>query len=261
MFAVRIKERPAERGVMTVRIDCASFTACGEREINEDRFGITRLDNDNICLALADGIGGEGMGYAAAELAVYAAEDVFRAFCGREDIIELIFEAAQKRILFEKTERRIRNTMKTTLAAAAVCGGRIYTGFIGDTRIYVYKNGSLVYKSCDHSLAGAYFKAGQISEESMNTHPDRNKLLRCLGEEWDSGSKYELGFTGVLEQGLAVLLCTDGFWGNIDDEMIKNSLRESVGAEEWLDKLGAAAGNGNREAVHDNYSAAAFIAV
>ena len=246
---------------MTVRIDCASFTACGEREINEDRFAITRLDNENICLALADGIGGEGLGYAAAELAVSAAEDVFKAFCGREDIIKLIFEAAQKRILFEKSERRIRNTMKTTLAAAAVCGGRLYTGFIGDTRIYAYKNGSLVYKSCDHSLAGAYFKAGVISGESVNTHPDRSRLLRCLGEEWDENSGFECGFDTELEQGLAVLLCTDGFWVNIDDEIIENGLRESAGAEEWLDKLSAAAGKGSAEAVHDNYSAAAFIVV
>ncbi len=238
-----------------MRIECASFTSCGEREINEDRFSITRLDNENVCAALADGIGGEGMGYAAAEIAVHSAEDVFRAFHDREDIIELIFESAQKRILYEKKERRIRNSMKSTLAAAVFCNGGLYTGYIGDTRIYVYKNGELVYRSCDHSLTGLYEKTGEISAQSVRTHPDRNKLLRCLGDEWDSTSKYENGCRIKIEQGLAVLLCTDGFWVNIDDEKIEDCLRESNGAEMWLDKMSRIAGENCMDPIHDNYSA------
>ena len=238
----------------------ASVTSACGRDINEDRIGIVDIDGKSLCFAVADGLGGHGRGDEAAELAVRTAEDVFSAFCGQNDIISTIFQAAQKRVLFEQEERRLRHTMKTTLSVAALTEGVFRFGTIGDTRIYGFRDGKPSFRSHDHSLPQALADAGQISPDSIRTHPDRNRLLRCIGDTWDERNGFEPMADHPASPGTSLLICTDGFWTCIGDETITDCLNRSENPGQWLSLMeekvkAAAAGIKNA----DNYAAVAVM--
>ena len=236
-------------------IEYASITSKGSREVNEDRIGITVLDDNTICFAVADGLGGHGRGDLAAELAIKTADDVFRAFYNRKDILKLIFESAQKRVLFERKELGERFSLKTTLSAAVFRGNKFSFGTIGDSRILVFRNGSLAERSHDHSLAQLLCDAGDILPEEVRTHPDRNRLLRCIGDEWGQNS-YELSESEtVCDVNTAVLICTDGFWSLISEADITGYLKESGSAREWLSKMETVVSSAAEAIQSDNYSA------
>lgn len=240
-------------------IDHASVTSNGARELNEDRIRITALDDDTICFAVADGLGGHGRGDAAAELAVQTSEDVFRAFSQNENVLNLIFESAQKRILFERKELGERFSLKSTLAAAVFRSDKLSFGTIGDTRVLLFWNGNLVKRSHDHSFAQLLCDAGDITQEEVRTHPDRNRLLRCLGDEWGEQS-YEITESGCCcDNNTAVLICTDGFWALISEDDIAEYLRESGSAQEWLSKMEAEVKSAGEYVDSDNYSAVAVM--
>lgn len=240
-------------------IDFATVTSKGAREINEDRIGITVLDDNTVCFAVADGLGGHGRGDLAAELAVNTAEDVFRSFYNKEDVLNLIFESAQKRVLFERKELGERFSLKTTLSALIFRNQKFSFGTIGDSRVLVFWNGNLVKRSHDHSFAQLLCDTGEILPEEVRTHPDRNRLLRCIGEEWGENS-YELsGSETNYDTSTAILICTDGFWSLISEDDITGHLRESGSAQEWLSKMEAAVRYTGESMMSDNYSAVAIM--
>ena len=53
--------------------------------------------------------------------------------------------------------------------------------------------------------------AGEIDEKEIRHHPDRNRLVRVMGMEWDE-PKYQVSEPMPEEPGQAFLLCSDGFW-------------------------------------------------
>ena len=61
--------------------------------------------------------------------------------------------------------------------------------------------------------------AGEIDEKEIRHHPDRNRLVRVMGMEWDE-PKYQVSEPMPEEPGQAFLLCSDGFWENIEEEQI-----------------------------------------
>ncbi len=238
-------------------LDYASLTSIGQRELNEDRIGITDLGEERFCFALADGLGGPGRGGEAAAIAVRSAEDVFSAFSDRNNVLEMIFESAQKRVLYEQKTRRVRNTMKTTLSVVTLEGGRMRFGTIGDTRIYIFRDSRLEMVSHDHSVAAALADAGEISREDIRNHPDRSKLLRCIGEPWGERDGYELSEYMYMGSGMSVLMCTDGFWGRIHEEMMAQCLWETDTAARWLSAMEMIVKQDGDAGETDNYSAIA----
>lgn len=239
-------------------LDHASLTSIGQRELNEDRIGITDLGEDRFCFALADGLGGPGRGGDAAAVAVQSAGEVFSAFSDRSDVLEMIFEAAQKRVLYEQKARRVRNTMKTTLSVVTSVGGKLRFGTIGDTRIYIFRDSRVGMISHDHSVAQALADAGYISFEDIRNHPDRSKLLKCIGEEWDDKPGYELSESIFMCSGMSVLMCTDGFWGHIHEDMMAQCLWDTDTAAKWLDAMALIVKQDGSAEEADNYSAIAI---
>ena len=241
-------------------IEYASITSACGREINEDRIGIVDDSGKKFCFAVADGLGGHGHGDEAAELAVRSAEEVFSAFSGRSDVVPMIFRAAQKRVLYEREERRLRHTMKTTLSVVAVTDKVLRCGTIGDTRIYGFENGSAAFRSHDHSLPQALADAGYISQDMVRTHPDRNRLLRCIGDPWDERNSFELMTVRTIGPGMSLLICTDGFWTNIDDDTIAGCLNSSESPAQWLSLMEETVKNSaGRIKDADNYAAVAVM--
>ena len=198
------------------------------REIDEDSLLTLQLGTDQNSQGrtwglyiVADGMGGHSAGEIASGLAIRgAAELVMRAYLtptletDAEDDKEQMQEIVRKAILqaneYVMREGRARgNDMGTTITMALVAGDRAVIGNVGDSRTYLLHDGALRRISKDHSLVMRLVELGQIGEDDIYTHPQRNAVLRSLGDKPDVEVDV---FTERLKPGDTLFLCSDGQW-------------------------------------------------
>src|SRR5581483_3481125 len=106
----------------------------------------------------------------------------------------------------------------STLAALLVHGERAWWAHSGDSRVYLYRGATLVYRTIDHSYVEQLHREGAISAAERETHPQRNYLVSCLGAR--EAPKVEVGSASDLRPGDAFLLCTDGVWAHLSEAEI-----------------------------------------
>jgi protein phosphatase len=204
-----------------------------QRKNNEDRYLVNLLDNDCALLVIADGMGGHAAGEVAAELALESFEG-YRP--GGPDIsAELIsqIEQAQKSIIERSLALPSLRGMGTTLTALYLTGRSAFWAHVGDTRIYHLHKGSLIRITEDHTIAGTFFKKGEITREQARLHPYGNVLTRCVGCEQHEPDSGAFGLT----DGDYVLLSSDGLHDLISDEQIAAFLSEDIIIAEKLDRM------------------------
>jgi protein phosphatase len=125
--------------------------------------------------------------------------------------------------------------MGTTVTVAAVQNGQLSLGHVGDTRAYLLRDGTLRQLTTDHSLVAAMVASGVLTREQARGHPDSNKVLRSLGSQRELPDGYVDDLTTVcgersmeLRAGDWLLLCSDGIWGTVEDDRIREVLSEAV---------------------------------
>ena len=239
---------------MNVRF--ASMTDCGCRDYNEDSIGCFK-NGDNLCLVLADGLGGHGKGEIASGTAVEMVKDVFMA-SDNPDIAEM-FEKAQERVMQLQAESHDFDSMKTTLVVALKKGNTLQWGHIGDSRVYLFRKNKYISHTLDHSVPQMLVFSGEIRESEIRRHIDRNKLLRVIGTKWET-PRYQLADPINLCGDESILLCSDGFWENIEEKPMAKLLKKAASPEEWLENMKAVVLKNGDGTNMDNYSAVcAFI--
>lgn len=129
-----------------------------------------------------------------------------------EGIIEDAFVAAQEAVL------RSAPGGGTTLTVAVCISDIVAWGHVGDSRLYhLDKSSNLKRITHDHSLVGRLVELGQISEAEVEDHPQKNVLIKALGQL--DGFKVDHGHFR-LSPGDKIILCSDGLWGQISDKNI-----------------------------------------
>jgi protein phosphatase len=137
-----------------------------------------------------------------------------------------------------------------TVTLALVRGKQAIVANIGDSRTYLLRNHQMRQISRDHSLVAALVESGQLRPEEVFSHPQRNIILRSLGQKRDVQIDT---FMETLQSGDTLLLCSDGLWEMLQDEKIMARLIETAkGPEEACLKLVEAA---NLAGGEDNISA------
>ena len=106
--------------------------------------------------------------------------------------------------------------MRTTAVVLCTEGNRGTALHIGDSRFYHFRNGKIISQTKDHSVPQMLAMAGEISEHEIRRHPDRNRLLRALGDENEEVRFVRSDFE--IKEGDAFLLCSDGFWEEVEEE-------------------------------------------
>ncbi len=230
-------------------------TSIGDRENNEDDIGMYQ-SGSGYCFVLADGLGGHEKGEVASRLAVESAITCFA--CGGEEdkLPALSFERAQNAVLEKQKEGFVFQDMKTTMVLLHIGSDTIRWGHIGDSRLYYFEKKKLVTRTLDHSVPQMLAAAGQIKESEIRHHPDRNRLLRVLGLEWDE-PKYEIAAPVKVKGNQQFLLCSDGLWDWIDEKKMTRCLRRSSSPDEWVNAIKKAAETAGEGNDMDNYSAIA----
>src|SRR6266571_7470053 len=175
-------------------------------------------------LMVADGMGGQGHGQEASQLAVGSlVEYICGSLCSKqvtsEALLPLLIEGVKSanRVVHQRNRER-RTEMGTTMTASLIVDTTAYVAHVGDSRFYLYREpGGLSQITHDHSLVAALVTAGTIQPEDIYTHPMRNLIYRCLGEK----ASVEVDACAVqLVAGDILLFCTDGLWEMVRDQQI-----------------------------------------
>lgn len=229
------------------------------REKNEDTFFARETFNKQFLIAgVIDGVGGYEGGDIAAGIARSVimqnletlAENVFGAL--RRAII-----AANAKINEEKKEAGINERMACVLTCvvADIKNNKCWYAHVGDTRIYLLRDHSLVKISKDHSVVGFLEESGRISEEEAMRHPRRNEINKALGFEEDITTPEDFIETGESPflPGDLLLLCSDGLTDMVSSAAIMQILTSKKNltskAKALVDAANDSGGNDNITAV------------
>jgi serine/threonine protein phosphatase PrpC len=109
-------------------------------------------------------------------------------------------------------------TPRTTCVACIVQAGHAYWAHVGDSRLYLFRQGGLIGATKDHSKVQYLVDQGIIGADEIGQHPDRNKIFSCLGGLVDP--VIDLSRRTPLRNGDIIVLCTDGLWAVFDQREI-----------------------------------------
>ena len=228
------------------------------RERNEDTFVVKELFNKEYVLAcVIDGVGGYSGGEVAAEIAREAIVGYFQK--KPTDIIAVLKDAIAAANFKINTERNSNEGNKQmacviTCAIVHLPSNKFYYAHVGDTRLYLFRDNSLVKITKDHSVVGYLEESGRLSEEDAMNHPRRNEINKALGfEEHIPVDDYiETGESPFLPADM-ILICSDGLTDMVPSQMISGILGSKKFIEEKCRDLvsaaNAAGGNDNITAV------------
>ena len=213
-------------------IATASYTDTGGRPHNEDTVRLA-WQKGGLCLVVADGLGGHGGGGLASAA---AAEVICGGWDGQvsEEALARLIQQAHQRVLSLQTRAC---AMKTTVTALEADGRQAAWAHAGDSRIYHFVNGTLVFQSRDHSASQIAVMLGTITPDQIRFHVDRSRVYRALGQ--DGELKVESHCEALAPGHHAFLLCSDGFWEYVYEEEMAEDLAAAASPEDWLARMRA----------------------
>src|SRR5215467_1660211 len=213
-------------------IETAGLTDVGcQRENNEDSYGYWESDDDSVFARLgrlaivADGMGGHEGGQVASHIAVDAIQETYANATDANPQQALVAALAEAHRRIQQRAREDANLqgMGTTCTAFVIVGGRLFYAHVGDSRLYLLRNGALRVLSRDHSLVARLVETGVIREEDAENHPQKHVLTAALGVAADIEPDAPAQPI-FLENSDVVVICTDGLWGQITERELREIL-------------------------------------
>lgn len=217
-------------------MEFAAKTHIGKvRKLNEDSVFI---DKTNKIMLVADGMGGHNAGEVASGFVVDEVKSKMNSITEGTDepigrIVRLIKDINSK-IYKYSIENVDCSGMGTTCTLGFIKDEKLYIGHVGDSRLYIFREGSLNQITTDQTLVESMVAKGDISREEARVHPKRNMLMSAVGTE----DTVEVArYTETLISKDIVLICSDGLNGYVEDEAIINVLQDNLTADQMCDKL------------------------
>jgi PPM family protein phosphatase len=196
--------------------DCGRYVSPSDADV---------LAAKGVLAVVADGMGGHASGEVASHLAVevisrvyYEAEGDAHAALGKA------IEQANREIFRAASEKESLKGMGTTCVALAVKGRQAYCAHVGDSRLYVVRDGQIYQLTEDHSAVMEMVKLGIISREDARHHPDKNVILRAVGTQAEVAVETWREPADV-RAGDQFLLCSDGLSDLVAADEIRDMLK------------------------------------
>jgi PPM family protein phosphatase len=235
---------------------------------NEDRFDVSSFELEGgtpvLFAVVSDGIGGHRAGEVAAELAVnYIAEYVSNSN-GRNpvQIMQTAIHTASEAIVSRSASKEEHLGMGATCACAWLEGHHLFIAYVGDSRIYLVRDGSIQRLTVDHTWVQEAVDRGIITPAQVHDHPNVHVIRRHLGsvelpqvdfrlrmDDSESTQQSHDNQGTLLRPGDRLLLCTDGLTDMVwDDEILRliltrNSLKSA--AEDLIEQANERGGHDN----------------
>lgn len=226
----------------------------GGRLNNEDSiYPLPETANSNQKLFLVcDGVGGAEKGEIASSLACEAFQSFFSTFLEGEPTASFINKAIRY------TEARFDDYtishpeargMATTLTMVFIGTTGLTLAHVGDSRIYHFRKGEILYQTEDHSLVNSWVKLGKITKEEAVRHPQRNVILRAI-QGTDHPTEAEVVLLDQVNAGDYLFMCSDGVLERLTDECLSDIFGQSNNPEEIKNAIMAGCSGKTR----DNFS-------
>jgi protein phosphatase len=236
-----------------MRILHAAKTDVGmKRDNNEDNFLVYPEQN---VFAVFDGMGGHAAGEVASSIAASEVREFF-TFTGKDEDATWPFKGdrertydenrvvtgiklANARILEASEQDGAKKNMGTTAVLVHFverngAGPKALVAHVGDSRVYLFRQGQLQRITIDHSLVEEYLRLGKITAEEAKNFPQKNIILRALGQQ----KIVDVEINAMEPQpGDVFLLCSDGLSGMVSDEMMQAILQKTPNLETAAKKL------------------------
>jgi PPM family protein phosphatase len=231
----------------------------GGRKNNQDRMGYS-FTRDALLLLLADGMGGHIQGEVAASIAMQTIGILFQQHASAyvkkpECFLEDSIHAAHREIHRYRAINNLPETPRTTIVACLIQHDSALWAHCGDSRLYWMRNGQILARTRDHSRIEMLISQGKADPSERATHPDRNKLFNCLGAP--TLPIVELSRRASLQAGDVMLLCSDGLWSVLPDDILAQRLHSSTIVRAVPELIGTATGIGGKTG--DNVTALAMM--
>ena len=206
------------------------------RSGNEDSFF---ADPPAGLFVVADGMGGHAAGEIASDMAVRIVSDELRVMrdITTGDVSTKVSDALKRanQEIYERTLTEVdKQGMGTTASILIVGQDRYLIGQVGDSRIYLLRDGKLTQLTKDHSYVQEQVDAGFLTPEQARYHPYSNVITRCVG----AGSDVEPDtYRGELKRGDTFLVASDGLTGMVDDRRLHHLLSSRATAQRVVEAL------------------------
>lgn len=205
-----------------MQFEVSQISLQGDRKNNQDRVGYIEYDYGAV-LILGDGLGGRPKGEVAAQTLIETFEKALNnspmPIPDPFDFLEGALLQAHHDVMAAGREEIPPVEPGTTAVVCLIQNGSAWWAHVGDSRCYLFRHGLSIYRTQDHSYVESLYKNGEISLSKVSTHPMRNYITRCVGM-LTKEPEVELSKEIMLTEGDIILLCSDGFWGELDDAQI-----------------------------------------
>jgi serine/threonine protein phosphatase PrpC len=244
---------------MTTRLTVAARSDVGQvRKLNEDAFlvadmvsgpkaadgGAVRFEvgTRGALLALADGMGGHAAGEVASAMTLTS---LHRALGEAESTspnpdtrVQGAVERANLDVFKAGNANPEQRKMGATLTAVLIESEVAHIAEIGDSRAYVLRGGAIRQVTRDQSLVQTMFEKGALTAAEAETSPMRNVLMQAMGQ----GPHVNVAVTSLaLRQLDCLLLCSDGLWGKLTMEELRDVVLAAPSLDGACDRLVALA--------------------
>ena len=223
-------------------IEIASASERGRRAANEDALRLGRAGTTRYAV-LADGAGGHARG---AEASRRVVERVGAGLEDRAEASAAFAPATLTRALLdahaalqrEQVSAKGRARMHATAVVLWIDEQRSLAlwSHVGDSRLYRLRYGAVETLTADDSVVQRMVEGGVLTAAQAQEHPLKNQLLAALGMQ-ESIEPHTPAAAVELEDGDVFLLCTDGWWGALDDAVLTQLLAEAQTPQAWLDAM------------------------
>jgi len=210
---------------------------CGGRKENEDSVGFCANETQG-CFVLADGTGGYEGGALASNSVVGQVLAHFSTTPRVDSDVPGTLMMVAREVLYGLRELNPQlPDMNTTLATLLLDAERgvAYWNYLGDSRIYLFRNGSAQSLTTDHSVLQSMIDAGYCTETLRGNHQRNTLYAAVCCDETPENAVHDEPF--ALQPGDVFLLCSDGFWENFDEAVMEEKLRQAESPEQWIDEM------------------------
>jgi serine/threonine protein phosphatase PrpC len=205
-----------------LRVEYAELSLIGGRDSNQDRVSVAVAEEAALLIA-CDGMGGHADGERAAEIAQQTVVERFwqtgQPLLDPLGFLHLALGAAHASVVGLSPRLPLEMRPRATCAVCIVQQNSAYWAHVGDSRVYHLRAGRLRERTRDHSHVELLMREGVISAGQMQNHPMRNFVESCLGGEQILPEMALNPRRALLPDDL-LLVCTDGFWANLDEKEI-----------------------------------------
>lgn len=196
--------------------------------------GLQRNNNEDSYLScpelglwvIADGMGGHASGEIASAI---VSETIKTKVSDGDDLADAI-QSSHQAILKAAANGHGGQGMGSTVVALQAINDHYSIAWVGDSRAYLWSPLSatpLARITTDHSYVQMLYQTGVISEDELDSHPEKNIITQCLGSiELDTVSVDAI--EGEWHRNEWILLCSDGLTDAVPDEVIADILSNTA---------------------------------